>query len=363
MSTQPTETTLPQDHPLLQPIARRYAAIALCTVAGWGAAKTAKLLQCSKSSVFGWVSTTSSGGSLSDKRAISKRKGKTTVADADFNALSKLLDRGGTGQLKIMSLRRAYVRHVAGQRAPKSRKTYRRALHAKGWRSQAFARAPAGADMPTRERFCAEWSRAANLISSRTTFSDSKIFPGEPTSTSTLPRAWAPKGQAKQVAVRLHPRYQAHVYAAINKYGASPLEFVPGTRGPSGASRGRPRGTVAERAAAAAAAPPKPPKNVTAEFYQQNVLPPLLRWSNNSWGGVGVTVWNWQQDGAGAHTTADNTPAGRAGKAAVAAGRGGLLEGWPAHSPDLSPIEKAWADCERELWSTYRWTNLPTSHI
>ena len=34
-----------------------------------------------------------------------------------------------------------------------------------------------------------------------------------------------------------------------------------------------------------------------------------------------------------------------------------------ARSPDLSPIKKVWADCERELWAGYRWTDFASFKV
>ena len=368
MSTQPDHTTtLPPDHPLNQSLARRYAATTLRLVAGWPASRIINKLQCSASSLNEWCTKVTAGVGLADRRAISKRKGKSTVERGDLTTLTRLLSSGGEGQLNILSLRRAYPRHTRGQPHPKARETYRKALHSRGWRVQSIARAPAGSDAAARQQFCATHSRGGHNIADRTSFSDSKIFPGEPTATSTLPKAWAPTGKPMCVDVRQKPRYQAHVYGAINKHGASPLEFVRGTRGPSGRGRGRPRGSMGGRGGRGGGrgngAIVAESTSVTAIYYQTEVLPPLLKWSHDTWQREGVSAHWWQQDGAGAHTTHANTLHGAAGRAVIVAGRGRLVELWPAHSPDLSPIEKAWADTERELWSAYRWTDLASFKV
>ena len=69
-----------------------------------------------------------------------------------------------------------------------------------------------------------------------------------------------------------------------------------------------------------------------------------------------ITGWTFQQDGARAHTTGD-TAAGRPTRAMIEA-HATLLEPWPAHSPDMSPIEKAWAVCEAYLWAEESWHDL-----
>ena len=45
---------------------------------------------------------------------------------------------------------------------------------------------------------------------------------------------------------------------------------------------------------------------------------------------------------------------------AVIEAKAKLVEPWPAHSPDLSPIEKAWFACEQHLWVTEDWHDLTT---
>jgi len=72
----------------------------------------------------------------------------------------------------------------------------------------------------------------------------------------------------------------------------------------------------------------------------------------------GIQQWMWQQDGAGAHTVAD-TDLGRPTRALIRP-HAALLEPWPAHSPDLSPIEKAWWVTEQHLWAMETWHDLAT---
>ena len=61
------------------------------------------------------------------------------------------------------------------------------------------------------------------------------------------------------------------------------------------------------------------------------------------------------------HTTARHTTEGAANRALIEA-HAVLHEPWPARSPDLSPIEKAWARCKQYLWSAEHisWHNIVT---
>ena len=74
--------------------------------------------------------------------------------------------------------------------------------------------------------------------------------------------------------------------------------------------------------------------------------------------GQGIQHWKWQQDGARPHSVAD-TPIGRATRALIQA-KATIVEPWPAYSPDLSPIEKAWYACEQHLWACESWHDLHT---
>ena len=75
----------------------------------------------------------------------------------------------------------------------------------------------------------------------------------------------------------------------------------------------------------------------------------------------GITLWRWQQDGAGAHSVAE-TAIGAPTRAIIEA-KAALVEPWPSHSPDLSPIEKAWAAVEQHLWATMTWHDLATFKV
>ena len=349
------------------PLARRYASLTLFHLAEWKTDKIRKLTGAVRSALLGWAKKLVNGLPLTDAREDSARKGTSVVKKTDVSALQKLLTSGGPGQLGILSLRKAYPKLIANGATPHSRETYRTAMRNAGWKHQRIARAPPNSDPIARAAFCRTEGRR---IASNTSFSDSKIFPGEVTSSSTLPSAWCKEGSPMRLEVRQKPRYQAHVYAAITRFGASDLIYVPGTRGPSGRGVGRPRGTGerggrAGRGGAPAPAAAAPPKSVTAAVYRAQVLEPpqggLLRWAAKTFSDHGITAWRWQQDGAPGHTIA-NTDEGRLGRALVVK-YAPLVEPWPAHSPDLSPIEKAWAATERYLWAELTWHDLATFKV
>lgn len=66
----------------------------------------------------------------------------------------------------------------------------------------------------------------------------------------------------------------------------------------------------------------------------------------------------WQQDGARAHTIAESTERGQQTRALIASVFPRFIDGWPANSPDLSPIENVWRLVERNLWTEQEWSDL-----
>lgn len=72
-----------------------------------------------------------------------------------------------------------------------------------------------------------------------------------------------------------------------------------------------------------------------------------------------ISNWVFQCDGATCQSInpKPNT-AGYATRCAILSIAPNLLEGWPASSPDLSPIENAFSKCEELLWSEYEWSDF-----
>jgi transposase-like protein len=88
-------------------------------------------------------------------------------------------------------------------------------------------------------------------------------------------------------------------------------------------------------------------KNITTQEYEEVVLKNLLPEGKRIFSHQGISTWTLQQD---------NDPTHKKGSLAALnkwhqAGNPGveLLSGWPANSPDLSPIENIWAWAQQKV--------------
>ena len=346
-------------------IGRRYGALVLHLLLGWGAGKVAAVVpKVSAKRIRAWIGALDSTGKLDD----SKRSRKSVVSEADLEKVKQKLSEPSGKRRPYSSLKKSLPRAVREGAAAHHRTTYARALKRGGWIYQPNQKTPALTEAKKRGRveFCAPLLRRPDKRNT-IAFSDSKIFCGELSSKSSLGKSWAPKGQPRQLPLKQKAAYQAHVYAAITKYGGTKLVFVSGTRGPKGGPRGRPKKPAAAAPAAAApaaAVTDDPPEDgaeevagklVSATEYRNDVLPRLLPECKTLFQSNGISTWRWQQDGARPHTVASTT-LGKKNRELIEK-YATLVEPWPASSPDLSPIEKCWAIAEEELnsmdWSDF----------
>ena len=330
-------------------VGRRWAALTLASL-GWSTASIKSKLPgiCSKA-VKTWATRLKTGRGLE----MNKRSRAPTLSPQALRAVQTDLTSGGSGMRKHKSLRRSYSSLKASGAITKGRESVRRALKRSGWAPQTVdKRLPLTvATKRTRLRFTRAEGRR---IASNTSFSDSKRFQATPTRGSNSGLAWAPKGAPLSRATHQSSSVAAHVYGAVTRYGATPLYAATGTSGGLAAVDQAPGG----RAAIALA----PSRGVTAQEY---------RFLLDGGAGVGmlpataaifrqhqVHNWRWQQDGARAHTVAA-TPSGRLTRALITSSAT-LVEPWPAHSPDLSPIEKAWSAVEDHLHVHETWHDHAT---
>ena len=339
-------------------VGRRWASLALRHIAGWKVDRINRhIKKLSNKSLLEWENLLEESGDV----LFSKRATPGPSLDKDVvEVVQERLTSGGTGQAKYQSLRRAYPKLKSEGEVDVSRETVRRALHSHLWSCQQIRkRLPLGKCDASRVRHC----KLHKSNAKRTAYSDSKYFEGETSSKGRARFAWAPDGKPLVVAVPANSAYKVHAYAAITAYGATPLYEVSGTKGPSGRGRGRPRGSRGRGRGAPAA--PKAPTTVKHDEYRALLDDGegggMLERCESMFKNEGITQWLWQQDGATPHSVAA-TEIGRPTRALIEA-KATLVEPWPAHSPDLSPIEKAWFACEQHMWATMTWHDLPTFKV
>uniref|UniRef100_A0A7S3VZ17 Tc1-like transposase DDE domain-containing protein n=1 Tax=Emiliania huxleyi TaxID=2903 RepID=A0A7S3VZ17_EMIHU len=238
-------------------------------------------------------------------------------------------------------------------------------------------------DPEQRLRFCNS-SRDLSL-SSNGMFTDSKMFamggsykPGKPM------MQWAPNGQPRQ-RDGAKATHRVHAYAGVTAHGATKLYFASGTTGmkdnyksptkkvkkaaPANASRKRSRAQADEEG--------KPLSGVGAEEWR-NILqgkaefartgPGLLQEAVTIFTRVGkARVWAFQCDGASSQSLSQSGLAvqGPKNRAVIKAVAPKLVEGWPAHSPDLSPIENVFSRVEWLLWTDpeFKWNDFESFKV
>lgn len=160
---------------------------------------------------------------------------------------------------------------------------------------------------------------------SRVLFTDRKKFAFTFPGTRVKRVQWLRRGE-RRAALRPNKPMVVNMYAGIGKPGVTKPHFVTGTSNLR-TSYLNMKG--------------QPSRNISAEEYGDVLTKTLLPGGKELLGNRGLARWVLQQDNDPTH----KRPAAQAIPAWNRAGNGNvsLLEGWPPNSPDLSPIENAWA--------------------
>lgn len=140
---------------------------------------------------------------------------------------------------------------------------------------------------------------------------------------------WVMKGQPV-IAGRPNHNAQVHVYGGITAYGKTSLRRVTGTTGHPEKyynSKGQMTG-------------------VGAEEFQEVLGQTLVPEAQQIFAAAGVQQWSLLQDNAPAHTAGTT-------KTFISSHNIPVLAGWPPNSPDLNPIENAWAWCKQRVYSKH----------
>lgn len=140
---------------------------------------------------------------------------------------------------------------------------------------------------------------------------------------------WHSKGQ-RQTAYRPSAPQCLNLYCGITRYGATPCCFVSGTSGK------QPKFFTQKGNKA---------RNICSEEYHKVVMKKLLAGGDKIFKEHEIAAWVMQQDNDRCHAAAsklgleDYLKKNKDSKIEI-------LPGWPAHSPDLSPIENFWGSVQ-----------------
>lgn len=152
-------------------------------------------------------------------------------------------------------------------------------------------------------------------------------YPG----TSVKRVQWVGKGEQRTVFKPNNPSC-VNMYAGITKYGVTKAHLVTGTTKLTTNYTNK-KGQQS--------------RNITSSEYQDVLNKTLLPEGQRLLGNNGLTSWYLQQDNDPTH----KKPAAAALESWNSRGKGKtqLLAGWPPNSPDLSPIENAWASIQARV--------------
>lgn len=158
-------------------------------------------------------------------------------------------------------------------------------------------------------------------------FTDRKRFNFRYPGSKVKASMWRSKKDKKPTAKRSSSPQCLNIYCGITKYGATACHIVSGTTGYKTKFKTK-SGNVA--------------RNICSAEYFHVVKRTLLPGGNKIFKKHGITSWIMQQDNDRSHTPA----AQHALLAFLKRNKDctiEILQGWPPHSPDLSPIENFWA--------------------
>jgi transposase-like protein len=183
--------------------------------------------------------------------------------------------------------------------------------------------------------FCAENSERDWV---HVAFSDRKIFLWYHPHTSVRQCVWLERGEQHTAYSPNNPD-KVNVYAAITKYGITPLHFVTGT---SHAKKEDLKFTTKADTIA---------KNITQGEYEVVLKETLVPGCAKLFEEHGVKEWVFQQDNDPAHKVPANKViadwnANNDGKSVT------LLPNWPPNNPDLNIIENVWAWAQAKVNAT-----------
>ena len=163
-----------------------------------------------------------------------------------------------------------------------------------------------------------------------TVFTDRKRFTFRYPGSKVKQAYWLEEGQTVEVKKSSHP-LSFNVYCGLTKYGTTRVHPVTGT---------------SKQASKYTTKTGKPARNITAAEYRVLLQQTLLPDAHAVFTRHGVTFWVFMQDNDPTHKGASSIIKQWArGQSSTPE----LLANWPAHSPDLNPIENVWAWAQAQV--------------
>jgi hypothetical protein len=161
-------------------------------------------------------------------------------------------------------------------------------------------------------------------------FTDRKQFVLRFPGCQVYPCRWMHKGDRRQAVRAVGKPIALNVYVGITAHGPTKCHFVVGTTGMKSKYKTK-KGNIS--------------KGICGEEYKDVMVKTLLPEGDRIFG-IG-TSWVFQQDGDRSHSHGkENVEVYRLKKPKS---KVVFLDGWPAHSPDLSPVENFWGWLQREI--------------
>lgn len=142
---------------------------------------------------------------------------------------------------------------------------------------------------------------------------------------------WLKKGE-RRIASRPNNPQAVNMYAGITKHGVTKPHLVLGTSKMASSFKNK-KGIAA--------------RNITSQEYETVCLETLLPEGDRLFRSAGIDSWVLQQDNDPTHKKASKRALSvwnKRGRKKVS-----ILQNWPPNSPDLSPIENAWAHIQAKV--------------
>lgn len=278
-----------------------------------------------------WIDVYNASGGVTDQ----KRSGRNClVASSALDTVKSTATKSDAQEVfssaRICQLLQAELGSTASPR------TVRRALKASAWRYGYAKKMLMLKASHKRQRLL--WAK--RHLSYKTSFSkwmftDSKVFLLHQTAAKAGVKVWYPEDCRPSNAIVKHSK-GVHVYLGVTKFGVTKPIFVTGA-GSKKSVYINPKSGL-------------PYKGLSAEEYQKDVLPLLIRLGNFIFSAAGrwSKEWIFQQDNARPHAAKSTTQL----LDELLPGR--TEHAWPANSPDLSWIENMWSWAERKLQKEYQ---------